>query len=304
MSALKVQQVSKTYQTPHKQPFQAVNRVNLQIEDGQIYGLLGPNGAGKSTLIGMISGAIRPDPDSGEISIFDCSILKQREKAKNLLGVVPQEIVIEPAFTVHEVLYYFSGMYGVSARDRNQRIPEVLEALDLADKTHERARFLSGGMKRRLMIAKAILHRPRLLILDEPTAGVDVALRQRIWELVRDLNRQGTTIIFTTHYLEEAEQLCDSMTVIHKGKVIKEGKVREIQEEFSKNLISFELFNADVAHPEGVRQVGTEFEYLYTDLARDMKILLDHYGSNLKAIHNEAVSLEKIFLELTREAES
>lgn len=301
MKALDVDRASKTFQSHNKQPFKAVDGVSLSIEPGQIYGLLGPNGAGKSTLIGMISGSVKPDPETGGLSIFGQSVIKDREKAKSILGIVPQEVVVEPAFSVEEVLYYFSGMYGVPVRERGPRIKDALEALGLADKQKEKARFLSGGMKRRLMIAKAILHKPKLLILDEPTAGVDVSLRQRIWELVRDLNRAGTSIVFTTHYLEEAEQLCEAMTVINKGKVIKQGRVRDIQQEFSQNLISFELFERTDQHLEGVRAVGTEYEYVYSDLATDMARILAHYGRNLKSIHNESASLEKVFLELTKE---
>lgn len=304
MQALLVESASKTFQTQAGKAFKAVNDISLRIEPGQIYGLLGPNGAGKSTLIGMIAGAIKPDPSTQNISIFGKSVLAEREAAKRLLGVVAQEIIVEPAFTVEEVLYYFSGMYGVPAAERSGRIQQALEDLGLADKRKERARFLSGGMKRRLMIAKAILHRPRLLILDEPTAGVDVALRQKIWNLVQELNRQGTTIIFTTHYLEEAEQLCDSMTVINKGQVIKEGRVRDIQQEFSKNLITFELFDKPAQHLDGVRQVGTTFELVYQDLVQAMQAILQHYGDNLKAIQNESASLEKVFLELTEGAAS
>lgn len=302
MDALLVQEASKTF-VQNGQPFQAVKQVSLRIEAGQIYGLLGPNGAGKSTLIGMICGSVKPDPSTQNISIFGHNVVTEKEAAKRILGIVPQEITIEPAFTVEEVLYFFSGMYGVPTAMRKKRIYDALEALGLEDKLKARARQLSGGMKRRLMIAKAILHQPKLLILDEPTAGVDVSLRQRIWELVQQLNREGTTIIFTTHYLEEAEQLCEAMTVINKGKVIKEGKVKSIQQEFSKNLISFELFDRDVPALAGVRQVGTEFELPYTDLSDSMQALLQHYGSNLKSLHNESASLEKVFLELTTEAQ-
>ncbi len=298
-AALRVDKASKTYRSSNRQPFKAVNQVSLEIQSGQIYGLLGPNGAGKSTLIGMISGAAKPDPETGAIEIFGHSVINDREAAKRLLGIVPQEIVVEPAFTVEEVLYYFSGMYGVPSRERGPRIKAALDSLGLLDKLNEKARTLSGGMKRRLMIAKAILHQPKLLILDEPTAGVDVALRQRIWELVRELNRSGTTIIFTTHYLEEAEQLCESMTVINKGQVIKQGRVRDIQQEFSQNLISFELFDRDVEHLPGVRAIGTMFEYVYSDLSVDMSRILAHYSGNIKTIHNESASLEKVFLELT-----
>lgn len=301
MDALAVNHVHKTYHSPNRPVLKAVDNISLHIPAGQIYGLLGPNGAGKSTLISLISGCLKPDPESGAIQIFGRDVVKETEQAKRLLGIVPQEIVVEPAFTVEEVLHYFSGMYGVPVAERRRRIPEVLEALGLQDKMTEKARWLSGGMKRRLMIAKALLHQPRLLILDEPTAGVDVALRQRIWELVKQLNRQGTTIIFTTHYLEEAEQLCEAMTVINRGRVIKQGRVKDIQQEFSQKLIHFELFNPDVPHLPGVRRVGVEFELPFSDLACDMRCLLDHYGNNLKSFRNELASLETVFLQLTGE---
>lgn len=299
MKALSVEHITKSFRLQNKQVLTAVNDVSLTIEAGQIYGLLGPNGAGKSTLISMICGALKPNPESGSIHIFDKNIVTDTEAAKLLLGVVPQELVVEPAFTVEEVLYYFSGMYGVPARERKPRAEDLLKELDLWEKRSEKARSLSGGMKRRLMIAKAMMHRPKLLILDEPTAGVDVALRQKIWELVRRINREGTTIIFTTHYLEEAEQLCEGMTVINKGRVIKEGKVRDIQQEFSQNLITFELFDPQVEHLDGVRKIGIEYEYPMQNLAEDMNRVMNHYGRNLKTIKNEAASLEKVFLALT-----
>lgn len=297
MEALRIQHITKQFAQKNKPPLVAVNDVSFSVEEGKIHGLLGPNGAGKSTLISMVSGATLPD--MGEITIFGKNVQTETEKAKQLLGIVPQEVVVEMAFTVREVLYYFSGMYGVSIAERNKRIPDVLEALGLADKIDERARGLSGGMKRRLMIAKAILHKPKLLVLDEPTAGVDVALRQRIWELVRELNKQGTSIVFTTHYLEEAEQLCEKITVINHGKVIKDGDLKGIQQEFSKNVIHFELFKPQQPHLSGVRSVGSSFEYPMQDLRRDMDTLAEFYQGNLKSIRSEAASLEDIFLNLT-----
>lgn len=298
MKALEVINVSKTYRT-HNSTFKAVNGVSLTIEQGQIYGLLGPNGAGKSTLIGMISGILRPDADGGQIRLLGVDMLAHPQKGKNILGIVPQEIVVEPAFTVEEVLYYYSGLFGVPAHQRHAKITEVLDDLELSEKRKERARGLSGGMKRRLMIAKALMHEPKLIILDEPTAGVDVSLRQRIWNLVRRLNKNGTTIIFTTHYLEEAEELCESITLINKGQIVKEGKLKDIQQEFSQNLITFELFDHDMEHLVGVKRLGTEYEYRMESLQEDMAKILQHYGSNLKTIRNESASLEKVFLELT-----
>lgn len=298
MNPLVIQHVSKIYKTPKKEDFLAVDDISLTITPGSIHGLLGPNGAGKSTLISLIAGM--NTPTSGAITLFGTDVVKKPEAAKGLIGVVPQEVVVEMAFTVQEVLYYFSGMYGVPQAERQTRIDQALEDLQLTEKKHEKAKTLSGGMKRRLMIAKAILHQPKLLILDEPTAGVDVALRQKIWELVRRLNASGTTILFTTHYLEEAEQLCDAITLVNHGKVIKEGKLKDIQQEFSKNIIHFELFSKTVAHPGGVVATGSEFEFPMTNLAQDMGMLTSHYGDNLKNIRSEAASLEQIFLTLTK----
>jgi ABC-2 type transport system ATP-binding protein len=259
--------------------------------------LLGPNGAGKSTLISMISAM--QFADTGSIVVSGIDVAAQPIEVKKLLGVVPQEIVVEMAFTVEEVLYYYAGMYGVPEGEREARIREVLTELDLIDKLKDRARNLSGGMKRRLMIAKAIVHKPKFLILDEPTAGVDVSLRQKIWALVRRLNAEGTTILFTTHYLEEAEQLCESITLIDHGRVIKDGKLKDIQREFSKNAIHFELFDRGAAHMAGVVEVGSDYEYPMTDLGSDLAMLTTHYKGNIKAIRSEAASLEQIFLKLT-----
>jgi ABC-2 type transport system ATP-binding protein len=300
MDALIVNNVSKSFpQKKGSPPLKALDRVSLKVEPGSIHGLLGPNGAGKSTLISLISGI--STPDEGNIEVYGLDVAKQTMDAKQVQGIVPQEIVVEPAFTVREVLYYFSGMYGVPANERDIRIDAVLKDLALDDKKDERARGLSGGMKRRLMIAKSIIHKPRLLILDEPTAGVDVALRQKIWELVRRLRDEGTTILFTTHYLEEAEQLCDRITLINHGKIIKDGSLKDIQKEFSKNVITFELYDRDVSHLPGVVEEGSEYHFPMTDLSTDMRRLTDHYNANIKSIKSEAASLERIFLELTKD---
>ena len=298
MLPLHVSAVSKVFKNSKGEDFKAVDGISLSIEPGKIYGLLGPNGAGKSTLINMISGVLAPT--EGKIEVFGLDVVKEKNKTKQLIGVVPQEIVMEMAFTVEEVLYYFAGMYGVPRKERKPRIKAVLEDLGLEDKIHERARNLSGGMKRRLMVAKAILHKPKLLILDEPTAGVDVGLRQKIWSLVRRLNQEGTTIVFTTHYLEEAEQLCEYITLVDHGHVIKDGKLKDIQQEFSKNSIHFELFEKVTTHLAGVSEIGVEYEYpISADLASDMSKLTSYYNSNLKSIRSEAASLEHIFLKLT-----
>jgi ABC-2 type transport system ATP-binding protein len=297
MFALDAKNVTKNFKKPDGSDFKALDGVSLCIEEGKIYGLLGPNVAGKSTLINIISGILAPT--TGSVEIFGVNVASDTQKAKQLLGVVPQEVVLELAFSVEEVLYYFSGMYGVPKKERMSRIAEILEDLSLSDKKNDKARSLSGGMKRRLMVAKAIAHRPRLLILDEPTAGVDVALRQKMWELVRRINQEGTTILFTTHYLEEAERLCNEITLINHGRVIKQGKLVDIQQEFRKNTIHFELFDKTVVQLEGVVVVGEEYEFLVQNLPIDMEKIIQFYGTNLKSIRSAAPSLEQIFLQLT-----
>jgi ABC-2 type transport system ATP-binding protein len=297
--ALVIQNLSKTFPQDHQKSVKALDDVSFEIKAGQIFGLLGPNGAGKSTLINLMSGVMLPD--QGTMTLFGHDIVNESLMTKQMIGVVPQDVVIEAAFTVEEVLYYFAGMYGVPSQERKKRIAQILEDLSLSDKKDEKSRSLSGGMKRRLMIAKAIIHQPKLLILDEPTAGVDVALRKKTWELVRRLNEAGTTIIFTTHYLEEAEELCDFITLINHGKVIQQGKLEELQKGFgSQNLIYFDLFEHNIEHLTGVQKNGHEYEYPVTNLAEDLDKISKFYSLNLKSIRNEAASLEKIFLELTK----
>lgn len=298
MEPLVIKNLKKTYILPNGKALQAVDDVSLTIAPGTIHGLLGPNGAGKSTMIGMIAGIILPT--SGNISVFDVDVIADPDHAKALIGIVPQEVTVEMAFTVEEVLYYFSGMFGVPAAERGARIDAVLEDLQLTDKKHEKAKSLSGGMKRRLMIAKAILHKPKLLILDEPTAGVDVALRQKIWELVRRMNAEGTTIIFTTHYLEEAEELCERITLINHGKIVAEGSLKDLQQSFALNTIQFSLTKPTTDHLPNVTVTGTTCSVPLKELSADLAALTAHYGTNLKDVRSEAASLEQIFLTLTK----
>lgn len=239
MSAIKINNVIKVYEDGTK----ALDNVSINIPEGKIFGLLGPNGAGKSTLIGIISGSIYKT--SGKVEIFGFDNSKELQKIKMMIGIVPQEVVSEPIFTVFEVLDFFSGFYGVGKHDRKKRITEVLEALHLSDKKDTKARFLSGGMKRRLMVAKALIHNPKLVILDEPTAGVDVELRQIIWSYVKELNKKGTTIIFTTHYLEEAEKLCSEIAIVNKGRVIVQEETEKLKYIFGETTIKATLQKTD-----------------------------------------------------------
>ena len=211
-AAISIQNLSKTYAGGK----QALDNINFDVPRGSIFGLLGPNGAGKSTLINILSGMVRKT--SGSASIWGFDIDDSPRNAKASIGIVPQEIIFDPFFTPSEALEVQAGLYGVPKAKR--RTMELLRAVHLEDKADAYARTLSGGMKRRLLVAKAMVHSPPILVLDEPTAGVDIDLRQQLWEYVVDLNKAGVTIVLTTHYLEEAENLCDRIAIINHGKLI------------------------------------------------------------------------------------
>ncbi|WP_304192156.1 ABC transporter ATP-binding protein, partial [Phenylobacterium aquaticum] len=215
--AIEVQGLIKTYPaTKTTAEMQALKGIDLKIPRGSIFGLLGPNGAGKSTMINILAGLTKKT--SGKVRIWDRDIDERPRDARAAIGVVPQEISVDPFFTPRESLEVQAGMYGVPPAER--RTMELLNALGLGDKANAYVRQLSGGMKRRLMVAKAMTHNPPVLILDEPTAGVDVELRRQLWRYVLELNRKGVTIVLTTHYLEEAQELCDQIAIINRGQVV------------------------------------------------------------------------------------
>ena len=195
---------------------QALAGVSLEIAQGEFFGLLGPNGAGKTTLISSLAGLIRPD--SGVLRVLGLDVIRDFREARRLLGVVPQELVFDPFFNVRETLRIQSGYFGI--RNNDAWIDEILENLDLTSKANVNMRRLSGGMKRRVLVAQALVHKPPVIVLDEPTAGVDVELRQGLWQFIRRLNAEGHTIILTTHYLEEAEALCNRMALMKQGRVV------------------------------------------------------------------------------------
>ena len=216
-NAIEVRGLKKTYAASKKSPAKtALKGVDLIIPRGSMFGLLGPNGAGKSTLINILAGVV--NKSEGQVSIWGRDIDRQPRDARAALGVVPQEIVADVFFTPRESLEVQAGFYGVPASER--RSDELLAALGLSDKANAYVRALSGGMKRRLMVAKALVHNPPILILDEPTAGVDVELRRQLWEYVRRINAEGVTIVLTTHYLEEAQELCDTIAIVNRGEVV------------------------------------------------------------------------------------
>jgi ABC-2 type transport system ATP-binding protein len=219
-AAISISDLQKTYAGGKR----ALDGITLDVTRGGIFGLLGPNGAGKSTLINILAGLVTKS--GGSASIWGFDIDKHPRNSKRSIGVVPQEIIFDPFFTPRETLEIQAGLYGIPARERKS--DELLAAMHLTDKANAYSRTLSGGMKRRLLVAKAMVHSPPILVLDEPTAGVDVELRRQLWNYVRNLHAQGVTIVLTTHYLEEAEELCDRIAIIHHGQVIANEPTREL----------------------------------------------------------------------------
>ena len=236
MYALEIEQLRKTYAGG----FEALKGISLQVKKGDFYALLGPNGAGKSTTIGVISSLV--NKTSGKVNVFGFDIDKDLELAKQNLGLVPQEFNFNQFETVEQIVLQQAGYYGVSKSLAKERAKKYLSKLDLWEKRSERARNLSGGMKRRLMIARALMHEPQLLILDEPTAGVDIELRRSMWEFLQEINeKQGITIILTTHYLEEAEMLCRNIGIINRGELIENTTMKSLL-----NKLSVETFILDL----------------------------------------------------------
>src|SRR4051812_11614487 len=237
-AAIRIEALSKTYAGGKR----ALDDVSFDVPRGQIFGLLGPNGAGKSTLINILAGLVVKS--AGKVTIWGFDVDQHPRNAKRSIGVVPQEIIFDPFFTPRETLEIQAGLYGIPASDRQS--DELLAAMHLTDKANAYSRTLSGGMKRRLLVAKAMVHSPPILVLDEPTAGVDVELRRQLWDYVRKLNAQGVTIVLTTHYLEEAEELCDRIAIIHHGRVIANEPTRELVAKAQEKAVVV-TFDSDIS---------------------------------------------------------
>lgn len=231
MSALSVKKLEKTYKGGTK----ALRGIDLEIPEGSFFGLLGPNGAGKSTLIHCIMGLAMPT--GGKAEVFGHDIVSEYRDARYSVGLAPQDVNLDWFLTVEGTLDYHGGYYGMPKQERMERIDELLEAFSLTEKRHVNTRMLSGGMKRRVVLARAMMHRPKMLILDEPTAGVDVELRLELWKYMKKVNKEGTTILLTTHYIEEAEQLCDNIALINGGKIIKTGTSQDLKKHYKKKTL-------------------------------------------------------------------
>ena len=236
MTAISFQSVSKHF-TNARGTFTALDGVSFDIQSGEFFGLLGPNGAGKTTLISILAGL--QQASSGHIQVHGLDVQTQALQVRKLLGVVPQELVFDPFFTVREALRFQSGYFGIT--DNGAWLDELLECLGLADKANHNMRQLSGGMKRRVLVAQALVHKPPVIVLDEPTAGVDVELRQTLWQFIARLNREGHTVLLTTHYLEEAEALCSRIAMLKQGKVVALDDTSSLLKNASSNVLRFKL---------------------------------------------------------------
>ncbi|TXC73662.1 ABC transporter ATP-binding protein [Sphingorhabdus soli] len=300
--AIAIRELSKTYSGGKR----ALDNVTLDIPRGSVFGLLGPNGAGKSTLINILAGMVKKTSGSAEIWGFD--IDRDPRNAKRSIGIVPQEIMFDPFFTPRETLENQAGFYGVP---KDQRITEeLLRAVRLEDKAEAYARTLSGGMKRRLMVAKAMVHSPPIIVLDEPTAGVDIELRQQLWDYVRSLNAEGVTVVLTTHYLEEAEELCDRIAIINHGKLIADKPTRELVAMGREKTVVVTLGQDVDALPQGrsfekveaigERQIAITFDMDKATAGEVITAVQAGHYDIVDVVTREA-DLEDVFLKLTRE---
>ena len=303
--AIAVNNLSKVYKSSSDTDKLALDNISLAIKKGSIFGLLGPNGAGKSTFINILADLAKKT--SGEIEVLNINHESNLIEAKKLMGIVPQELNIDPFFTPYELLEIQAGLYGIRKKER--RTMEILKMLALEDKAKAYARTLSGGMRRRLLIAKAMVHDPEILILDEPTAGVDVELRSNLWENIHKLNQNGKTIIITTHYLHEAEELCNEIAIINEGKLIAHDTTVNIKSFLDKvtvivdyNNNSFDLSGLNELNVEiKIKDIQVQVNYKPSEV--DFNLMLNALNSSGSQIINMKIietKLEDVFLQLTQ----
>ena len=303
MTAIQISSVEKSYKS-----LKALDGVTLSIQEGEFFGLLGPNGAGKTTLISTIAGLIRPD--KGSVAIHGHDVITDFRAARGKLGVVPQELVFDPFFTVRETLRWQSGYFGLKNNDK--WIDEVMDNLDLTSKADVNMRALSGGMKRRVLVAQALVHKPPVIVLDEPTAGVDVELRQTLWQFISRLNREGHTVVLTTHYLEEAQAMCQRVAMLKSGRVVALDTMSALIRRISGSQLIVHLSSGDL--PEGLRHLvshdehgnghgnsgGNSYSLRVNDYAEVEPILarLRDAGAVIDEMQLQQADLEDIFLQI------
>ncbi len=301
-SALDLRALRKTYPNG----VEALKGIDLKVEAGDLFALLGPNGAGKSTLIGILASLV--NSTGGEARVFDVSVQRERSRAMALIGVVPQELNLNQFEKLFDICVNEAGFYGVPRPIAKQRAEKYLNELRLWDKAQQPARNLSGGMKRRLMIARAMMNEPRVLILDEPTAGVDIEIRRSMWQFVRQINREGVTVILTTHYLEEAENLCRNVAIIDHGRIVEHTSVKALLAKLDVETFVLDLATPctqqAVPHVEGLQLKRIDESTLEVELprGRDLNTLfaaLSGAGIMVRSMRTKANRLEELFLRLT-----
>jgi ABC-2 type transport system ATP-binding protein len=299
MQALALRQLTKVY----KNGIQALKGIDLEVAEGDFFALLGPNGAGKTTVIGIVTSLV--NKTSGAVEVFGHDMDRELETAKSCIGVVPQEVnfnMFEPVFTI---VVNQAGFYGIPRALAKQRAEKYLKQLQLWERRNSIARSLSGGMKRRLMIARALMHEPRLLILDEPTAGVDIEIRRSMWEFLRDLNERGTTIILTTHYLEEAENLCRNVAIIEGGRIIERDSMVNVLRKLQTEIFVLNLASSLSAAPElpGFRATLADDHTLEVEVSKGQNLneifaRLSAQGIEVNSMRNKVNRLEELFIRL------
>ncbi|CAM8287798.1 ABC transporter ATP-binding protein [Candidatus Methylopumilus planktonicus] len=282
---------------------EALKGIDLTIEEGEFFALLGPNGAGKSTLINILAGLAKPS--SGSIKVMGYDVIQDYQNARRSLGVVPQELVFDPFFNVREMLRFQAGYFG-KGRENDDWIDEVIEGLDLQEKANTNMRMLSGGMKRRALIAQALVHKPPVIVLDEPTAGVDVELRNRLWQFIKKLNQKGHTIVLTTHYLEEAEALCSRVAMMDQGKVVALDKTRNLLKRFSAKNLKLRLDLKGKKIPINIQKLIQSKDhdfitFLLEEISEVEFIMGELKKTKIKILDMELTNsdLENVFLKLT-----
>ncbi|MFI4914520.1 MAG: ABC transporter ATP-binding protein [Steroidobacterales bacterium] len=297
--ALAIRGLTKTY----KNGVHALRGVDLEVEQGDFFALLGPNGAGKTTLIGIITSLV--NKSGGSASVFGYDIDRELERAKSCIGVVPQELNFNQFETPQTIVVNQAGFYGIPRTEARRRAEQYLRQLQLWDRRNSMARGLSGGMKRRLMIARALMHEPRLLVLDEPTAGVDIEVRRSMWDFLRDINARGTTIILTTHYLEEAESLCRSIAIIDKGGIVERDRMANVLRRLNTETFVLNLRGAIAAAPvvAGFALRRTDDHTLEADISKDQnlnELFAQLSSSNIEVLsmRNKTNRLEEVFMRL------
>jgi len=304
-NVLSVKNLNKIYSKNGSKTIDALKNLNLEVKEGEVFGLLGPNGAGKSTFINILGGSVMKT--SGEVNVWGFNLDKNPRQVRASIGIVPQEVTLDPFFSPKNLLELQAGLYGIKKKDRITET--ILKLVSLEDHANSYARSLSGGMKRRLLIAKAMVHQPPIIILDEPTAGVDVDLRKTLWDNVRSLNQQGVTTILTTHYLEEAEKMCDRIGILNKGELVALDTTKNLLERIQTKIVSFtnnKITNLSDINLSSLKIISNNENKLVVSYEKS-KISIDNIISELKKqdikifdISTDDGDLEDVFLRLTK----